>query len=194
MTDGDFDPALFGVWPTRRAYAGALGRHDGIWDDGILDDGLRDEALQDEALRLILDRKAADVPAGDDLVDMLNGMTRELREQMQTFQMLRRQSECRAREPGEEIDRKMAQADAKASIEAMSLIVRTLEKIDSLQRTLAQDRERREEETLDDADYRTLLGRIEALIEQRAAERAVTGAASGQSGRLPAGGTGDPGG
>jgi hypothetical protein len=176
MLDGDLDPALFGLWPLRRAYG----------------EGLRaDMAAPDEAMLLILDRKTADVPAGEDLLDMLNGMTRELREQMQMFQMLRRQADRRTLEAGEEIDRKTAQADAKASIEAMSLIVRTLEKIDSLQRTLAQDRERADGEALDDAGYQALLGKIEALVDSRAAERtAVHGAATAEG----SGGQHDPGG
>ncbi|CZT34554.1 hypothetical protein [Rhizobium sp. 9140] len=156
MTDGTYDPALFGAWATRCTYGEALSLEQVPFDD---------------AFRLILDRKSADMPAGEELADMLNGMTRELREQMQMFQMLRQQTDRRQTEAGEEIDRKAAQADAKASIEAMSLIVRTLEKIDSLQRTLAQDRERRDAEALDDAGYQNLLDTLEALVEQRAVER-----------------------
>ena len=180
MIDGQADPALFGAWPTRCVYDGALTLGADPSDDEI---------------RLILDRKAADIPAGEALVDMLNGMTRELREQMQMFQMLRRQAERQTAEAGEEIDRKVAQADAKASIEAMSLIVRTLEKIDSLQRTLAQDRERRDAETLDDAGYHSLLVKLEAVIEQRAVERfrerdSVSAQADGARGREARDGTG----
>ncbi|TCP81196.1 hypothetical protein C8J31_11368 [Rhizobium sp. PP-CC-2G-626] len=156
MTDGTYDPALFGAWTKRCVYGEAL-----MWD----------AEPSDDEIRLILDRKSADMPAGKELADMLNGMTRELREQMQMFQMLRQQTDRRQTEAGEEIDRKAAQADAKASIEAMSLIVRTLEKIDSLQRTLAQDRERRDAEALDDAGYQSLLDTLEALVEQRAVER-----------------------
>ncbi len=161
MTDGTYDPALFGAWTEPCAY--------GLGASGLAP-ALDGEPF-DDAFQLILDRKAADIPAGEELVDMLNGMTRELREQMQMFQMLRQQTDRRQTEAGEEIDRKTAQADAKAAIEAMSLIVRTLEKIDSLQRTLAQDRERRDAEALDDAGYQSLLDRIEALVEQRAVER-----------------------
>jgi hypothetical protein len=162
MLDGDFDPALFGPWPARRDYDIGIGTGIG-WD--------RPETLPDAELLLILDRKAAEGPAGSELLEMLNGMTRELREQMQMFQMLRRQADRRSLEDGEEIDRKTAQADAKASIEAMSLIVRTLEKIDSLQRTLMEDRERADDAALDDAGYQALLGKIEALVAQRAFER-----------------------
>lgn len=171
MTDGTYDPALFGAWTEPCAYG--LGAYGGGTDGpsaSHLGPALDGEPF-DDAFQLILDRKAADIPAGEELVDMLNGMTRELREQMQMFQMLRQQTDRRQTEAGEEIDRKTAQADAKAAIEAMSLIVRTLEKIDSLQRTLAQDRERRDAEALDDAGYQSLLDRIEALVEQRAVER-----------------------
>lgn len=156
MTDGDFDPALFGAWPMQSCYSAAPRPEAGLADDEIW---------------RILDRKAGDTPAGEELAEMLNGMTRELREQMQMFQMLRQQTDRRITDAGEEIDRKTAQADAKASIEAMSLIVRTLEKIDSLQRTLAQDRERRDAEELDDAGYQSLLGKLETLVEQRAVDR-----------------------
>lgn len=167
MTDGHSDPALFGTWPNRRDYGVAP-----PWDAALCPAELSAE-LSDDEIRLILDRKSAGMPAGEELLDMLNGMTRELREQMQMFQMLRQQTDRRQTDAGEEIDRKAAQADAKASIEAMSLIVRTLEKIDSLQRTLAQDRERRDAEALDDAGYQNLLDKLEALVEQRAVERSL---------------------
>ncbi|KQR77354.1 hypothetical protein [Rhizobium sp. Leaf341] len=161
MIDGQADPALFGAWPKRCVYDGAL----------AVDAEPTADKLTAGEIRLFLDRKAADMPAGDALLEMLNGMTRELREQMQMFQMLRQQADRQKMEAGEEIDRKVAQADAKASIEAMSLIVRTLEKIDSLHRTLAQDRERLDAETLDDAGYHSLLVKLEAVIEQRTVER-----------------------
>ncbi len=120
----DIDPALFGVWPKAAVY-----------------DGLRtagpDDALEAQAWRVVLDTKAEAVSPLDDLQDMLNNMTKELRMQLQQFQLLREQAAERALADADEIDRKQTQADAKASIEAMSLIVRTLEKIDSLQRTIA---------------------------------------------------------
>ncbi|MBO3759468.1 hypothetical protein [Ciceribacter sp. L1K22] len=69
-------------------------------------------------------------------------------------------------------DGKTARADIKGATDAMSLIVRTLEKIDSLKRDIARDRAaadllRAEEE--DDAD---IVDRLAKLIDARANERA----------------------
>ncbi len=154
-SDLDFDPELFGLWPKAPVY-----------------DGLRrgdvDAELQDIARRVILDTKAEAVSPLDDLQDMLNGMTKELREQMQQFQRLRRIADEKAEAAGEEIDRKLIQADAKASIEAMSVIVRTLEKIDSLQRTIAHDRQMMAERDFDEQGYERLQAEFEARIESRA--------------------------
>ena len=154
-SDLDFDPELFGLWPKAPVYGGVL----------LLE---TDAALEDVARRVILETKAEAVSPLDDLQDMLNGMTRELREQMQQFQRLRRLSDDRAEAAGEEIDRKLIQADAKASIEAMSVIVRTLEKIDSLQRTIAHDRQVMAEQDFDQAGFEKLQAEFEARIESRA--------------------------
>jgi hypothetical protein len=158
MSDLDFDPELFGTWPKAPAY------------DGLrLRDHAADEALEAVADRLILDTKAeARGTSLDELQDMLNTMTKELREQMQQFQRLRRIADETATEGGEELDRKAVQADAKASIEAMSVIVRTLEKIDALQRTIAHDRQLLTDSDFDEAGYKAYAARIEAKIEIRA--------------------------
>lgn len=155
MPELDFDPALFGLWPKAAAYDGRLA-------------GEADAELEDVARRVILETKAQAVSPLDDLQDMLNGMTRELREQMQQFQRLRRLADGNAEAAGEEIDRKLIQADAKASIEAMSVIVRTLEKIDSLQRTIAHDRQVMAEQDFDEAAFEKLQAEFEARIESRA--------------------------
>lgn len=155
MRELDFDPALFGLWPKAAVYDG--------WPAGEAD-----AALEDVARRVILETKAETVSPLDDLQDMLNGTTRELREQMQQFQRLRRLADDKAEAAGEEIDRKLIQADAKASIEAMSVIVRTLEKIDSLQRTIAHDRQVMAEQDFDEAAFEKLQAEFEARIESRA--------------------------
>ena len=152
-SDLDFDPALFGLWPKAPVYDG--GRE-------------ADAALEDAARRTILETKAKAVSPLDDLQDMLNGMTRELREQMAQFQRLRQIADGKAEAAGEDIDRKLIQADAKASIEAMSVIVRTLEKIDSLQRTIAHDRQVMAEQDFDEAGFEKLQAEFEARIESRA--------------------------
>lgn len=151
-SDLDFDPELFGFWPKAPVY-----------------DGLRpvgEAELNAMTWHVILDRKAERTSL-DDLQDMLNGMTKELREQMQQFQRLR--EAAREREAGAEgdIDRKLIQADAKASIEAMSLIVRTLEKIDSLQRTITHDRQVQAEAAFDEEAYESFVAEIELGIEAR---------------------------
>ncbi|MCV9963449.1 hypothetical protein OIU34_16210 [Pararhizobium sp. BT-229] len=155
MSDLDFDPGLFGLWPKAPVYDGRPS-------------GEADAGLQDVARRVILETKAEVVSPLDDLQDMLNSMTKELREQMQQFQRLRQLADEKAAEAGEEIDRKAIQADAKASIEAMSVIVRTLEKIDSLQRTIAHDRQMMAEQDFDEAGYERLQAEFDARIESRA--------------------------
>ncbi|MBW9064175.1 hypothetical protein JNB71_12680 [Rhizobium herbae] len=151
-SDLDFDPELFGFWSKAPVY------------DGLRPGG--EAELEALARHVILDRKAESTSL-DDLQDMLNGMTKELREQMQQFQRLR--EAARERETGAEgdIDRKLIQADAKASIEAMSLIVRTLEKIDSLQRTITHDRQVQAEAAFDEEAYETFVAEIELGIEAR---------------------------
>jgi hypothetical protein len=160
MSDLDFDPELFGLWPKAPVYDG-------------LRPGEVDAELQDVARRVILDTKAEAVSPLDDLQDMLNGMTKELREQMQQFQRLRRIADEKADAAGEEIDRKLIQADAKASIEAMSVIVRTLEKIDSLQRTIAHDRQVAAETAFDEESYNAFVAEIDQRVERRAKELAA---------------------
>jgi len=157
----DVDPALFGVWPKARVYDGlALDRHD--------------EGLEAQAWAAVLDTKTEKISPLDDLQDMLNGMTKELRMQLQQFQVLREQAAERVLVEADEIDRKQTQADAKASIEAMSLIVRTLEKIDSLQRTIAHDRQIAAEGEIDEDDYEALCRQFEERIETRAQELSAT--------------------
>ncbi|URK88213.1 hypothetical protein LP421_12650 [Rhizobium sp. RCAM05350] len=156
-SDLDFDPELFGLWPKAPVYDGRL-RHEA------------DAGLEDVARRVMLETKAEVVSPLDDLQDMLNGMTKELREQMQQFQRLRRLADDKAEAAGEEIDRKLIQADAKASIEAMSVIVRTLEKIDSLQRTIAHDRQVAADTVFDEASYNAFVAEIDQRVERRAKE------------------------
>ena len=152
-SDLDFDPEHFGFWPKAPVY------------DGLRPGG--EAELNAIARHVILDRKAERTSL-DDLQDMLNGMTKELREQMQQFQRLREAARERETEAEGDIDRKLIQADAKASIEAMSLIVRTLEKIDSLQRTIVRDRELQAEQNLDEEGYNALVREFNNRVEERA--------------------------
>lgn len=181
MNEPDVDPALFRVWGLDGAYDGGLAVRD-------------DEALLGMAGRAVLDLKSASLPSPlEQLQDMLNGMTRELREQLQQFRALQRREDSgeggadigasgqggdgkgaglRAERP-DPPDRKQVQADAKASIEAMSVIVRTLEKIDSLQRTIDADRRAQAEADLGDEDYAAIISGLEARIEAKAEARAA---------------------
>ena len=72
----------------------------------------------------------------------------------------------------EEAEAKLAKADAKSAVDALSLITRTMEKIDGLQRGLADAIARETEESFDDGAYQTLLADIERKIGDRAEERA----------------------
>lgn len=78
------------------------------------------------------------------------------------------------RPDAQRLDGKTARADVKAATDAMSLIVRTLEKIDALQRQLARDRADAEARRAEEDDDAAIRDRLEALIEARAAERART--------------------
>ncbi|MBB4954498.1 methanogenic corrinoid protein MtbC1 [Agrobacterium vitis] len=126
-----------------------------------------------DAARQVLEVKSADL-AGlhDHYADLLNDLTREMRAQFEQFRLLREGADALMR--GEDdAAAKLARADLKAASDAMSVIVRTLEKIDALQRQLMRDRELEDErvsgdsETLDTAQARLL-----ALVETQAEAKA----------------------
>ncbi|NVP54189.1 hypothetical protein [Mycoplana rhizolycopersici] len=149
----DVDPGLFGLPATQPAYDGfAAGVR---WGEGgaaaVLD--LKSEVDGD--------------PLGD-MQAMLSQMTKELRERFQRFQSQRRSAEQIAAEAADEAERKLGQADAKAAIEAVSLIVRTLEKIDSLQRTIMSERRDAEERQGEVADIDALIAEFDRRVEAKA--------------------------
>ncbi|HBF32560.1 hypothetical protein [Rhizobium sp.] len=129
--------------------------------------------LSADAPREQLEIKAADLATLHALyADLLNDLTQEMRAQFEQFRILREGAEALMR--GEDdAAAKLARADLKAASDAMSVIVRTLEKIDALQRQLARDREAEEDragsssETLDAAQARLL-----ALVETQAEAKA----------------------
>ncbi|MEA3535554.1 hypothetical protein [Rhizobium sp. CC-YZS058] len=92
---------------------------------------------------------------------MLEGTMSELKGALAVFRA--RQAEERA--PEDEAGRKAQQAEAKAAIDAISLIVRTLEKIDSLQRTLADEQEATAEP--DEEQYEALVAELERVLAER---------------------------
>lgn len=143
MSSGDCMLELCGLWPERLVYGGGQ----------------------------LLETKSEGGP-GDELRVLLNQMTAEMREQFAAFVELRKGAEIAALS-GDEAAEKLARADLKAAADAMGLIVRTLEKIDQLQRQLARDREMEIESCEQAEGYAAAKGQLLAIIEQRAEEKAV---------------------
>jgi hypothetical protein len=143
MSTGEFRPELCGFWPERPVYGGGQP----------------------------LETKSEGAP-GDELRVLLNQMTAEMREQFAAFVELRKGAEIAALS-GDEAAEKLARADLKAAADAMGLIVRTLEKIDQLQRQLARDREMEIESREQAEGYAAAKGQLLAIIEQRAEEKAA---------------------
>lgn len=153
-TERAVDIELFGVLPEPGVYDGLSG-HAAVFEGGAA---------------LLLDTKAEG--PGDPFLDMqamLLEMTKELRERFQRFQSQKALAERDADAAEDEAARKTAQTDAKAAIEAVSLIVRTLEKIDSLQRTLIA--ERAAAEAGDPDDEEALMAEFDRLVDARVKER-----------------------
>ncbi|HVK93041.1 MAG TPA: hypothetical protein VM468_16835 [Mycoplana sp.] len=156
-TFDDVDVALFGVPAGAPAY------------DGLARPERWNEAGAGATAALVLDLKAE--AHGDPLEQMqamLGEMTKELRERFQQFQGQRRRAEQQAGEAEDEAGRKLAQADAKAAIEAVSLIVRTLEKIDSLQRTILSERREVQDLAGDTADFEAVVAEFDRRVEAKA--------------------------
>ena len=123
-----------------------------------------------EAKAVLLELKSADSAASaDELRLLLNEMTREMRAQFIAFRDLRSAAEGLAA-GGDEAAQKQARADLKAATDAMSLIVRTLEKVDSLQRQLARDRAEEAERLAEETGFEEALRDVQELIEARATE------------------------
>lgn len=153
-TERAVDIELFGVLPEPDVYDGLSGR----------------AAVFEGGAALLLDTKAEG--PGDPFLDMqamLLEMTKELRERFQRFQSQKALAERDADAAEDEAARKTAQTDAKAAIEAVSLIVRTLEKIDSLQRTLIAERAAAEAGEPDDEE--ALMAEFDRLVDARVKER-----------------------
>jgi len=154
-----FDSGLFGVWPAEPVYGVAVETAAGA------------QKLQRRVGRVWLEVKAAEGAPAEELRRLLNDMTVEMRRQFDYFRGLRAAADA-VPEGADEAQQKLARADVKAATDAMSLIVRTLEKVDALQRQLARDRDEAAEKHAD------ALGRAEArahflrLIDERAEERA----------------------
>ena len=120
---------------------------------------------------VLLEMKSAEQAAGgEELRQLLSEMTRELRAQFSFFRELRANADQLATLEGDDAAQKLARADVKAATDAMSLIVRTLEKVDSLQRQLARDRDAEAERQAEEGGYQEAVNDVKALIEARARE------------------------
>jgi hypothetical protein len=174
----DFDPATVGLWPT------ALARLEpyGTGSDPGLDARVHAVWLETKAAETAL---AQPSPA-DQAHQLLSEMMAEMRQQFETFRKIRVDAEIKL-VAGDDGEVKLAKADIKSANDALSLIVRTIEKIDSLQRSLAHDREIALERDFDEAAYEQLLVAVRTRIAERAAELARE-----QRDEIVAGGTTGP--
>lgn len=150
MDDDVFEPGLFALWPARPVYGEPLS------EGGTLSPEI----------------KAAQLPEGGDLRLLLNDMTMEMRGQFDAFRTLREASAPLMAGESDDAAGKLARADLKAAADAMSLIVRTLEKIDALQRQMARDRKEAEDLNAEPQGYDDAKRHFLDLIERRADERA----------------------
>lgn len=153
------DLALFGCWEAAPAYRQPLPEGD---------------VLAGDVRTLVLETKSAEgvqVSAADELRRLLNEMTVEMRGQFDAFRKMRIAAEGLLA-GGDETAGKLARADIKAATDAMSRIVRTLEKVDSLQRQLARDREDEAERAAEASGYGEAKERFIRMIEDRADENA----------------------
>lgn len=152
--------SLYGEWPQSRVY---------------------DARLVVLEMKSVPQERPADMrPAGsidgpDGLWRLLNEMTAEMREQFRFFRDLREGADDALDAAIDDGPGKTARADVKAATDAMSLIVRTLEKIDTLQRQLARDREVAAESEADNQSYEEAVAffqrRIDDLVEQKVRAR-----------------------
>ena len=162
MTDrlSGFDPALFGVWPAAPVYYGSA-----------VEAEAAEHRLQQRVRRVWLEIKAAEGVPAEDLRRLLNDMTVEMRKQFDYFRGLRAAADA-VPDGADEAQQKLARADVKAATDAMSLIVRTLEKVDALQRQLARDRDEEIERHADSQGLDAARQHFLQAIEERAQERA----------------------
>lgn len=123
-----------------------------------------------------LDGAGSGMPVGTrggaegELARLLADFTLEMRAQFDLFRRLRSAAEALL-DGADEAAAKLARADIKAATDAIALIIRTLEKIDSLQRQLARDRTEADERRQLERDPQGLRRKLALMIEARVAER-----------------------
>lgn len=159
MTFEEIDPDLYGAWG-EGGYCGRAG------SPSVPEPGLA-RAARDLARELTLEIKSAEaLAAGADLRGFLNEATEELKEQLRLFQRLRRQAADLLDDP--DGDQKLARADLKAATDAISLIVRTLDKTDELQRKIDDAGEADRARHVDDETLDRLCENLNRHIVERA--------------------------
>ncbi|MBD8649805.1 hypothetical protein IFT66_01775 [Rhizobium sp. CFBP 13726] len=164
-----FDPDLFGLWTDEPLYDAD-------------DDVTQDAELGETVRNVLLELKSAEteLKPADELRQLLNEMTAEMRQQFATFRTMREaasgllsgEADDAVSADGNEAAQKLARADVKAATDAMSLIVRTLEKVDALQRQLSRDRQVEADRLADAGGYEEAKARFVRMIEDRANETA----------------------
>ena len=153
MHDQDIDLALYGGWGGD-GYCGRSERH------------ARSERFAGD---ILIEVKSAELAAsGEDLREILNDVTVELKEQLQLFRRLRREASDQLDDP--DGDHKLARADLKAATDAVSLIIRTLDKTDELQRKLDDERVAAEERLVDPQRLDALCADLNRHFEIRAGD------------------------
>lgn len=154
-------------------------------DQAAVEDGMRGAGVADGVLEI-----KADEPAGlSGMADMLERMRNELDQQFRDFSDLRDDAARRAHTDLPDGEAKLARADLKAAVEALSVTVRTLEKLDQLQRQIARDRAEIDDQPQNRETYEALLAEIEQRIEDRIAEGLLAaGTTDGLPGGYPADG------
>lgn len=166
MTFEEIDPGLYGAWG-EGGYCGGSPPRSSAPDP----DRRTRHMAQDLARELALEIKSAEaMAAGADLRSLLNAATEELKEQLRLFQRLRRQAADLLDDP--DGDQKLARADLKAATDAISLIVRTLDKTDELQRKIDDAGEADRARHVDDETLDQLCQNLNRHIADRAGQLA----------------------
>lgn len=115
--------------------------------------------------------KGEDAPSFAAMADLLDRMRLELDKQFQNFADIRDDAMRRVQAEGAEGEAKLVRADLKSAVEALSVIVRTLEKVDQLQRQLVRDQAELDSAPENVEAHEALFSQVEAMIEARVAER-----------------------
>lgn len=110
------------------------------------------------------------------MAELMRRMKAELESQFALFSTAREQAERRLGQDLPEAELKLCRADLKAAVDALSVIVRTLEKVDEMERRIMRDQQDLAAMPGTEADYDRLFASVEAAIEARIAERLAASA------------------